>query len=97
MLKKSFHQVLNSYYSQMFSFIKTLDICDNSLSFTFHGTSQSIKEMQVYLQKEYLGVATFVYQLNNDTKPSVIICKNQTCSNKLTNISEAVEYLSKSD
>ena len=54
-LKKSFHQVLNSYYSQMFSFIKTLDICDNSLSFTFHGTSQSIKEMQLYLQKEYLG------------------------------------------
>jgi len=53
--------------------------------------------MQIYLQKEYLGVATFVYQLNNDTKPSVIICKNQTCSNKLTSISEAVEYLSKSD
>ena len=65
-LKKSFHQVLNSYYSQMFSFIKTLDICDNSLSFTFHGTSKSIKEMQTYLQKEYLGVATFAYQLNND-------------------------------
>ena len=95
-LKKSFHQVLNSYYSQMFSFIKTLDICDNSLSFTFSGTSQSIKEIQLYLQKEYLGVATFVYQLNNDTKPSVIVCKNQTCSNKLTNINEAVEYLSKS-
>tara|TARA_B000000565_G_scaffold48794_1_gene32461 strand:- start:1639 stop:1884 length:246 start_codon:yes stop_codon:yes gene_type:complete len=80
----------------MFSFIKTLDICDNSLSFTFSGTSQSIKEIQLYLQKEYLGVATFVYQLNNDTKPSVIVCKNQTCSNKLTNINEAVEYLSKS-
>ena len=45
----------------------------------------------------FLGVATFVYQLNNDTKPSVIICKNKTCSNKLINISEAVEYLSKSD
>ena len=96
-LKKSFHQVLNSYYSQMFSFIKTLDICDNSLSFTFSGTSQSVREMQLYLQKEYLGIATFVYQLNNDIKPSVIICKNQTCSNKLTNISETVEYLSKSD
>ena len=53
--------------------------------------------MQVYLQKEYLGVATFVYQLNNDPKPSVIICKNKTCSNKLTNINEAVEYQSKSD
>ena len=96
-LKKSFHQVINSYYSQMFSFIKTLDICDNSLSFTFHGASQSIKEMQLYLQKEYLGVATFVYQLNNDPKPSVIICENQTCSNKLTGINEVVEYLSKNN
>ena len=53
--------------------------------------------MQVYLQKEYLGVATFVYQLNNDPKPNVIICKNQTCSNKLTSINEVVEYLSKSN
>ena len=81
----------------MFSFIKTLDICDNSLSFTFYGAIQSIKEIQVYLQKEYLGVATFVYQLKNDEKPSVVICKNQTCSNKLSNLNEAVEYLSKSD
>ena len=61
------------------------------------GASQSIKEMQLYLQKEYLGVATFVYQLNNDPKPSVIICKNQTCSNKLSSINEVVEYLSKSN
>ena len=95
-LKKSFHQVINSYYSQMFSFIKTLDICENSLSFTFNGRAESIKEMKVFLQKEYLGVATFIYQLNNDIKPSVIICKNQTCSNKLSSISEVVEYLKKS-
>ena len=52
--------------------------------------------MKVFLQKEYLGVATFIYQLNNDIKPSVIICKNQTCSNKLFSISEVVEYLKKS-
>ena len=81
----------------MFSFIKTLDICDNSLSFTFSGNKESIKEIQVYLQKEYLGIATFVYELNNEKKPNVIICKNQTCSNKLTTISEAVEYINKSD
>ncbi len=95
-LKKSFHQVINSYYSQMFSFIKTLDICDNNLSFTFNGSKDAIKEFQNYLQKEYLGIATFVYQLNNDAKPNVIVCKNQTCSNKLSSINEVVEYLRKS-
>ena len=79
----------------MFSFIKTLDICDNSLSFTFNGNLDSIKEFQDFLQKEYLGIATFVYKPSNDVKPSVIICKNQTCSTKISSISEAVEYLNK--
>ena len=37
-----------------------------------------------------------INQLNNDEKPSVVICKNQTCSNKLSNINDVVEYLSKS-
>ena len=42
-LKKSFHQVLNSFFSQMFSFIKTLDLCENSISFTFFGNKDSTK------------------------------------------------------
>ena len=36
-LKKSFHQILNSNFSQMFSFIKILDICNDTISFTFYG------------------------------------------------------------
>ena len=52
-LKKSFHQVLNSYYSQMFSFIKTLDICDNS----YHSHSvehPSLLGKYSFIYKEYL-------------------------------------------
>ena len=49
-LKKSFHQTINSFYSQMFSFIKTLDICENSVSFTFYG---NLKIQQKILLKSY--------------------------------------------
>ena len=92
-LKKSFHQVLNSFFSQMFSFIKTLDLCENSISFTFFGNQDSIKDIKINLQKNYLGRATFVYKNNNEKEASVVICKNQTCSEKLKSLNEIKNYL----
>ena len=92
-LKKSFHQVLNSFYSQMFSFIKILDLCDDNISFTFFGKQESIKEIKINLQKNYLGRATFVYKNNNETEGSVVVCKNQTCSEKLKNLPEINNYI----
>ncbi len=92
-LKKSFHQVLNSFFSQMFSFIKTLDLCENSVSFTFFGSKDSIKDIKLNLQKNYLGRATFVYKNNKEKETYVVICKNQTCSEKLKDLNEVKEYL----
>ena len=92
-LKKSFHQIINSFYSQMFSFIKTLDICEDSTSFTFHGNIKSIKNVKTVLQKKFIDRATFVYRVNNDESGSVVICKNQTCSNKISDINEIEKYL----
>jgi hypothetical protein len=92
-LKKSFHQVLNSFFSQMFSFIKTLDLCENSISFTFFGSQDSIKDIKINLQKNYLGRATFVYKNNNEKEASVVICKNQTCSEKLKSLNEIKNFL----
>ena len=92
-LKKSFHQVLNSFFSQMFSFIKTLDLCENSISFTFFGNKDSVKDIKVNLQKNYLGIATFVYKNNDENEGCVVICKNQTCSEKLKDLSEVKNYL----
>ena len=91
-LKKSFHQVLNSFFSQMFSFIKVLDLCENSISFTFFGNQDSIKDIKINLQKNYLGRATFVYK-NNNEEGSVVICKNQTCSEKLKNFDQVKNFL----
>ena len=91
-LKKSFHQVLNSFFSQMFSFIKVLDLCENSISFTFFGNQDSIKDIKINLQKNYLGRATFVYN-NNNEEGSVVICKNQTCSEKLKSFDQVKNFL----
>jgi hypothetical protein len=92
-LKKSFHQVLNTFFSQMFSFIKTLDLCENSVSFTFFGNLDSIKDIKINLQKNYLGRATFIYKKDKNNEASVVICRNQTCSEKLKNLNDVKNYL----
>ena len=92
-LKKSFHQLINSSYSQMFSFIKTLDLCEDSISFTFFGNQDSIKNIKNDLQKNYLGRATFVYKNIDEIEGSVVVCKNQTCSEKLKNLAEINSYI----
>ncbi len=92
-LKKSFHQTINSFYSQMFSFIKTLDICENSISFTFYGNINSTKKIKKFLQNKFIGRSTFVYKNNESEEGSVVICKNQTCSNKISDIHEIKKYL----
>jgi len=92
-LKKSFHQVLNSFYSQMFSFVKTLDLCEDNISFTFFGNQDSIKNIKNNLQKNYLGRATFVYKNLDEVEGSIVVCKNQTCSEKLKNLEEINGYI----
>jgi len=92
-LKKSFHQTLNSFYSQMFSFIKALDICENNISFTFYGKLESISKIKNFLQKKYIGRSTFVYKNNDNENGKVTICRNQTCSNKISDLNEIENYL----
>ena len=94
-LKKSFHQVLNSFYSQMFSFIKTLDLIEDSISFTFYGNNLLHEEINKELLKNFLGRATFVYKKENNSNSGVIICYKQTCSNKISSINEINTYLNK--
>ncbi len=92
-LKKSFHQILNSNFSQMFSFIKILDICNDTISFTFHGNQNELLEIKNRLLKEFLGRAVFIYKTEENSKSGVVICKNQTCSNKISGINEINAYL----
>ena len=45
------------------------------------------KNMQKYVKSKYLKSATLIYKKNpNDSY--LIVCKNQTCSNKIKNLDE---------
>ena len=89
-LQQSFHQVLNSNFSQMFSFVKALDMYHETISFTFYGDNKEIKN---YLLKNYFDRAIFIYNTENKSDSGVVICKNQTCSNKISSIHEINDYL----
>ncbi len=86
-LIQSFHSFLNLQSTQMVSYIKNLDICEELTTFTFFGDVKKIKELQKFVKKNYLKSSTLIYK--NDPKESyLIVCKNQTCSNKIKNIEE---------
>ncbi|MDC3145519.1 thioredoxin domain-containing protein [Candidatus Pelagibacter sp.] len=89
-LQQSFHQILNSNFSQMFSFVKALDMYHETISFTFYGDNKEIKN---YLLKNYFDRATFIYYTEDSSHSGVVICKNQTCSKKISSINEINDYL----
>ncbi len=90
-LKKSFHSSINNAYSQMFSYIKILDICNDNVTFTFFGNDKSFNDIQDKLQKKYFEKATFIYK--DSTESFILICKNQTCSEKLKSSEQVEEYI----
>ncbi len=86
-LIQSFHSFLNLKSTQMVSYIKNLDICEELTTFTFFGDVKKIKELQQFVKKNYLKSSTLIYK--EDPKENyLVVCKNQTCSNKIKSIGE---------
>ena len=86
-LIQSFHSYLNLQSTQMISYIKNLDMCDELTTFTFFGDVNQSKELHKYIKKNYLKFSTLIYR--NDSKENyLIVCKNKTCSNKIKSIDE---------
>ena len=86
-LTQSFHSFLNLKSTQMASYIKNLDMCEELITFTFFGDVKKIKELQQFVKKNYLKSSTLIYK--KDPKESYLVaCKNQTCSNKVKSIEE---------
>ena len=86
-LIQSFHSFLNLKSTQMVSYIKNLDMCEELTTFTFFGDVKKIKELQQFVKKNYLKSSTLIYK--EDPKENyLVVCKNQTCSNKIKNIEE---------
>jgi len=91
-LTKSFYSLIDRNYSQMFSYYKTLDICENNITFTFYGYNEELEKIKEYLFLKFFEKATFIYR-NAENEICMLICKNQTCSQKLKSISEVNSYL----
>ncbi len=86
-LIQSFHSFLNLKSTQMTSYIKNLDMCEELTTFTFFGDIKKIKELQQFVKKNYLKSSTLIYK-ENPKENYLVVCKNQTCSNKINNINE---------
>ena len=84
--------MIDRNYSQMFSYFKTIDICENNITFTFCGFNDEFQKIRDFLLLNYFEKSTFIYKKSKDEQ-YILICKNQTCSQKLKNISEINNYL----
>jgi len=86
-LIQSFHSFLNLKLAQMTSYIKNIDMCEELTTFTFFGDIKKIKELQQFVKKNYLKSSILIYK--EDPKENyLVVCKNQTCSNKIKSIEE---------
>jgi len=93
-LKQSFHSFLNLQSTQMVSYIKNLDMCEELQTFTFFGDFKKNVELHQYVKKNYLRSSTLIYK--KDSKENyLIVCKNQTCSNKIQTIKELQSVVKK--
>ena len=90
-LSKSFHSYINFNYTQMFSYLKVLDICENNITLTFHGKINEMEEMKNNILKKFMGNISIIYKENKEDFFAVM-CKNQTCSEKLKNFEDINNY-----
>ncbi len=92
-LSKSFHSHINSNFSQMFSYIKILDICDENITITINSNNSEItNKIKKLAVTNFMDKASIIYKEDGD-KDYFIICKNKTCSPKLKSLEEAENYL----
>ena len=71
----------------MFSYIKNLDMCEQLTTFTFFGSTEKNKNLYQYVKKKYLKSSVLIYK-DSPNESYLIVCKNQTCSNKIKSLDE---------
>jgi len=91
-LSKSFNSYIGYNFSQMFSYLKILDICEENITITLCGKIEEITEFKNEIIKKFMGSISIIYKENND-KFYAILCNNQTCSDKLRNLDQINKYI----
>ena len=92
LISKSCNSYISFNFSQMFSYLKILDICENNITITLHGKKNEINKYKNEILKLFMGNVSVIY---NETENNFfsVICKNKTCSSKLRSIEEIKKYL----
>ncbi len=89
-LSKTFNMYIGYNFSQMFSYLKILDICDENITISFHGkTDENFKKE---ILKKFMGNASIIYKESSEQN-FVVICKNKICSEKLNDSKQIDEYI----
>ena len=90
-LNKSFNTYISFNFSQMFSYLRVLDICEENITVTMHGKID--EKLKNEILKKFMGNVSIIYK-ENEEEFFVVLCKNQTCSDKLKNLKQINEYIS---
>ena len=89
-LSKTFNMYIGYNFSQMFSYLKILDICDENITISFHGKSDENFKKEIL--KKFMGNASIIYKESSEQN-FVVICKNKICSEKLNDSKQIDEYI----
>ena len=92
LLSKSCNSYISYNFSQMFSYLKILDICEKNITITLHGNKNEINKYKNEIFKLFMGNVSIIYNETEDNFFSVI-CKNKTCSDKLKSLDDIKKYV----
>ena len=74
----------------MFSYIKILDICEENITVSLHGKTNT--KLTNEILKKFMGNVSIIYK-ESEEEFFVVICKNQICSDKLKDLNQIDEYI----
>ena len=76
----------------MFSYLKIIDICEENITISFHGKLKEIEKIKKNILKDFMGNISIIYK-ESEEDFFAIVCKNQTCSEKLKTLYDINDYI----
>ena len=93
LLSNTINNYLSYNFSQMFSFIKVLDICEENISLTIYGKVEDVDKFNELIFGNFYEKISIIYKKSEENY--FIFCRNKTCSNKLKNLEELNNHINK--
>ena len=91
-LSKEFNTYINFNFSHMFIYLKIIDICEENITISFHGKLKEIEKIKKNILKDFMGNISIIYK-ESEEDFFAIVCKNQTCSEKLKTLYDINDYI----